>query len=36
MSEEELESTIQSMDEDEDGKISLEEFIAAMVSRDGR
>jgi Ca2+-binding EF-hand superfamily protein len=34
LSEEELESTIQSMDENDDGKISLEEFIAATVSRD--
>lgn len=32
LSEDELESTIQSMDEDGDGKITLEEFIASMVS----
>ena len=34
VSEEELERTIQSMDEDNDGKISLEEFISATVSGD--
>lgn len=32
ITEEELESTIQSMDENEDGKITLEEFVAATVS----
>jgi Ca2+-binding EF-hand superfamily protein len=31
--EEELESTIQSLDEDGDGKISLEEFVACAVRR---
>ena len=31
LSQEELERTIQSMDEDGDGKISLEEFVASVV-----
>lgn len=31
ITEEELESTIQSMDENEDGKITLEEFVAATI-----
>jgi len=33
LSQEELESTIQSMDADGDGKISLEEFVASAVRR---
>jgi Ca2+-binding EF-hand superfamily protein len=32
LSEEEIESTIQSMDGDGDGQISLEEFVASAVS----